>query len=191
MCSPCRRRNPLVWLLLGALALAGCEREDREYRGVPLPESGPATVPLSTLTPGAPSAPPGDPRGAQYEHNAYHIGQGQRLFRWFNCVGCHANGGGDIGPPLMDDQWRYGGDMQHIYASIAQGRPNGMPAFGGRIPQQQIWQLAAYVRSLSGNAPKDAVPSRNEGLSGPPPLTRLPKQPPRDSNRASGQEPQQ
>ena len=34
--------------------------------------------------------------------------QGKRLFSWYNCIGCHANGGGGIGPPLMDDEWIYG-----------------------------------------------------------------------------------
>ena len=31
-----------------------------------------------------------------------------------------------------------------------------MPSFRGKIPDDQIWQLVAYVRSLSGHAPKDA-----------------------------------
>ena len=30
------------------------------------------------------------------EQNAYAIAQGKRLFSWYNCVGCHANGGGGI-----------------------------------------------------------------------------------------------
>ena len=30
------------------------------------------------------------------------------------------------------------------------GPPNGMPAFGGRIPDEQVWQIVAYVRSMSG-----------------------------------------
>ena len=41
-------------------------------------------------------------------------------------------GGGGIGPPLMDDRWIYGSAPENIYASIVQGRPNGMPAWGGR-----------------------------------------------------------
>jgi cytochrome c oxidase cbb3-type subunit 3 len=40
-----------------------------------------------------------------------------------------------------------------------------MPAFGGKLPNYQIWQLAAYVRSLSGNVPKDAAPGRNDDMS--------------------------
>jgi len=44
------------------------------------------------------------------------------------------------------------------------GRPNGMPAFRGRISEQQAWQLAAYVRSMTGFARKDAAPGRNDSL---------------------------
>jgi cytochrome c oxidase cbb3-type subunit 3 len=171
-----------------ALTLGGCERENRDFTG-PQPPGGPAP-PLVGLQPGTPSPVPPDPRGARYENNAYHIGQGQNLFRWMNCNGCHANGGGDAGPALMDGEWRYGGDIDHIYASIDQGRPNGMPSFRGKIPPEQIWQLAAYVRSLSGNIRKDAVPSRSEGMSATPPLTRRESEPPKGGDPAPNQEPQ-
>jgi cytochrome c oxidase cbb3-type subunit 3 len=45
--------------------------------------------------------------------------------------------------------WIYGGRLTQIQQSIVEGRPNGMPAWGGKIPDQQIWQIAAYVRSMS------------------------------------------
>lgn len=173
-----------------AALLAGCEREDRDYRSTPAPETAPASPTQSALIPGGSGSPlPPDPRARHYETDAYDISQGQRLYRWFNCNGCHAAGGGDIGPALMDAQWRYGGDMEHIYDSISHGRPNGMPAFGTKIPPQQIWQLAAYVRSLSGNVPLDAAPSRDEGISKTPPGTQLPTQKPMGSDPATQQEP--
>jgi len=50
----------------------------------------------------------------------------------------------------MDDVWSYGGDATSIFETISKGRPNGMPAFGNRIPKDQIWALAAYVRSIAG-----------------------------------------
>jgi mono/diheme cytochrome c family protein len=103
-------------------------------------------------------------RAAMYEGNAYQISEGQRYYEWFNCSGCHAHGGGDIGPALMDDEWRYGGAITQIRASIADGRPNGMPAFGDKIPDEQLWQIAAYVRSMSGNADKLAASSRDDHM---------------------------
>ena len=81
------------------------------------------------------------------------LAQGERLFGAMNCVGCHAAlGGGGMGPPLSDDDWIYGGEPAQLYLSIAHGRPNGMPAWGGSLPPQSIWSLVAYVKSLSGKA---------------------------------------
>ncbi len=63
-----------------------------------------------------------------------------------------------MGAALMDDKWIYGHEPHAIYATIVEGRPNGMPAFGGRIPDDQVWQLVAYVRSMSGQLRKDVAP---------------------------------
>jgi cytochrome c oxidase cbb3-type subunit 3 len=101
----------------------------------------------------------------EYEESAYAVAEGQRLYRWYNCNGCHANGGGGSGPALMDDQWIYGSAPANIVATILEGRPNGMPAFGGKIPDQQAMQIAAYVRSMSGLLPKDVAPGRTDHLS--------------------------
>jgi cytochrome c oxidase cbb3-type subunit III len=77
------------------------------------------------------------------------IAEGRRLYDWMNCSGCHFEGGGGIGPPLMDDDWIYGGRRPtQIFDSIASGRANGMPAYGDKLPPEQIWQIVAYVQSL-------------------------------------------
>ena len=99
-----------------------------------------------------------------YKDNAWAMAEGKVLFQWFNCVGCHGHGGGGMGPALMDDKWLYGSDPRNIYASIAQGRPNGMPAFYNRIPEYMIWQLTMYVRSISGIMPMDAAPGRSDHM---------------------------
>ena len=109
---------------------------------------------------------------AGFEQNAYAVSQGKRWYRWFNCNGCHAMGGGGSGPPLIDGEWRYGGSAAQIVATLRQGRPNGMPSFEGRMTDQQLWQLAAYVRSMSGQLRTDVAPGRNDGLSGPLPEQR-------------------
>ena len=144
-------------LLLALLALAACDREERDPRGRPLPE-GPANL-------------AGDPRSKEYENNSFHLAQGSRLFVWMNCSGCHALGGGGMGPPLMDDEWRYGGRMEDIVTTIWNGRPNGMPAWKGKITEQQAWQLAAYDRSLSAQPRQDVLPARTDDISGPEPQT--------------------
>jgi cytochrome c oxidase cbb3-type subunit 3 len=77
------------------------------------------------------------------------IAEGKRLFNHFNCSGCHAAGGGAIGPALTDDEWIYGNSAGNVFWTIVEGRPQGMPAFGGRISEDQIWKIVAFVRSLS------------------------------------------
>ena len=67
------------------------------------------------------------------------------LYHKFNCVGCHFDGGGGIGPALIDDEWIYGSSIDHIAATIRQGRPNGMPSFHAVLKDEEIWQLAAYI----------------------------------------------
>jgi cytochrome c oxidase cbb3-type subunit 3 len=99
-----------------------------------------------------------------YGKNAYGMSEGKRLYSYFNCIGCHANGGGGMGPALIDDEWAYGSAPDQIFASIAQGRPNGMPTWAGRIPDYQIWQLAHYVRSMSGLESRDPAPSRSDHM---------------------------
>lgn len=150
---------------IGALALAlmaivlGCEREQRQFRDRTVPHlSGPVVA--SALRPGA-AAPS---RPGPYDDNAYAVAEGKRLFTWFNCVGCHAHGGGGIGPALMDAEWIYGSAPEQIAASIARGRPNGMPAFNGTIGDQQLWQLVAYVRSLAGLVRFDVASGRADHL---------------------------
>jgi cytochrome c oxidase cbb3-type subunit 3 len=101
-----------------------------------------------------------------------------------NCVGCHSHGGGGMGPALMDDEWRYGGRIDQIATSIAEGRPNGMPSWRSKLTEDQIWQLAAYVRSLSGQPSKDAVNSRSDSMSSTTPQTLTPREPAHTSDTA-------
>ena len=146
-----------------AAAFASCDREKRNFRDVP-PGSTPSQVRQSELQPGQP-VPAADVKLPE-EQNAYALSEGKRLYEQYNCAGCHAQGGGSIGPPLMDDKWIYGSGPQNIYATIVEGRPNGMPSFGGKIPDSQLPQIVAYVRSMSGQLSKDASPGRNDDMSG-------------------------
>lgn len=76
--------------------------------------------------------------------------RGMKDFSTFNCVGCHAdNGGGGMGPSLSDNIWIYRSSPGNIYMTIVQGRSAGMPAFGAMLPDRTIWELVAYIRSIS------------------------------------------
>jgi cytochrome c oxidase cbb3-type subunit 3 len=78
------------------------------------------------------------------------VARGMKDFANFNCSGCHMpNGGGGMGPALSNDTWIYRASPGNIYLSIAQGRSAGMPAYGAMLPDRTIWELVAYVQSLS------------------------------------------
>jgi len=179
-----RFRNRALAVALVA-ALFGCDREERQTRGKPLGETVPNSTSPDTVFPGNAKLPPLDPRAAVYEGNASAISEGQRLYDWMNCSGCHFHGGGGMGVALMDGKWRYGGRIDQIAASIVEGRPNGMPAWRGKLTEQQVWQLAAYVRTLSGQDRKDAVSARADELSNTPPQTQTKREPlnPADSDQ--------
>jgi len=63
-----------------------------------------------------------------------------------------------------------------------EGRPNGMPSWRGKIPDYQVWEIVAYVRSLSGQVPQDAAPGRDDSMEGKPPENSMPKEKPKDSS---------
>ena len=138
-------------VLAGFLAALGaCEREARPFQGRAVAMAASGVPPAGTPNP--------------YGGNAWGVSEGKRLFEAYNCVGCHSHGGGGMGPALMDERWIYGSEDDEVYESIARGRPNGMPAFGSKVPQDQIWMLVGYVRSLSGRLPMDVLPSRSDRL---------------------------
>ncbi len=102
-----------------------------------------------------PASLPKDP----YIGDQVALQEGWRLFNWYNCSGCHGgHGGGGMGPSLRDPSWLFGSSDARIFASIAEGRGKGMPAWGTKIPEQQIWKLVAYIKSL--NKPQEPAPPK-------------------------------
>ena len=80
------------------------------------------------------------------------VKEGGALFVSYNCMDCHGmDGSGAMGPSLADGRWHFGGTPGEVFQSIYEGRPDGMPSWGGRIPDDQIWRLVAYVQSLGAN----------------------------------------
>jgi cytochrome c oxidase cbb3-type subunit 3 len=156
----------------------GCKRETRILREAPPGSAALNSVQVSGINPGAHPLQPTPPSSDLYQESAYAVSEGQRLFEQYNCVGCHAHGGGGMGPPLMDNRWIYGSEPANIFATIMQGRPNGMPSFRNLIPEYQAWEIAAYVRSLSGLLPSDVAPSRTDEMDVKPSESSTPKQTP-------------
>jgi cytochrome c oxidase cbb3-type subunit 3 len=147
-----------------ALAVSACEpgREARRFSEQPPTATAQNAVTESPLQPG-PKTRDVTIRNT-YEENAWAVAEGKRLYSQMNCVGCHAHGGGGMGPPLMDDEWIYGSDPENIFQTIVQGHPNGMPTYRGKLSNQQIWQLVAYVRSLGGLVRSDVAGGRDDHM---------------------------
>jgi cytochrome c oxidase cbb3-type subunit 3 len=163
-----RRYAAAIALVVGCAGLAACERESRTFNGPPASEPRPRIEEQSPLRPGQ-GVTVASGSASPYNGNAWAISEGKRLFTYMNCAGCHANGGGGIGPALMDDDWIYGFDAANIFASIVEGRPDGMPSFRGKISEDQLWQIVAYVESMSGHSPVDSLPGRSDRMSARPP----------------------
>jgi cytochrome c oxidase cbb3-type subunit III len=143
------------------LALAGCKREQRVFDPGAVGGQVANGVTLTDVHAGGSIALP---FASKYQESAYAVSEGKRLYMAFNCVGCHQHGGGGIGPALMDSEWIYGSRPEQIYSDIVQGRPNGMPSYGGKIADYQVWELVGYVRSMSGQLPTDIAPSRSDEM---------------------------
>jgi cytochrome c oxidase cbb3-type subunit 3 len=162
----------IALLVLACLSLGlSLLRIERDYRPAPgtLPTGAPSAS-VSDLHPGGSarvnfSAPP------HYRETAAAVSDGENAYENFNCSGCHHHGGGGIGPALMDDTWIYGSSPNEIYKSIAEGRPNGMPAFHDKIPETVLWNLVAYARALGGLVPSVKLPARDDHLQSAPPLS--------------------
>lgn len=163
-------------LILGLALVSGCEREEPDR--VAAPPAGDAIAGL----PGEVHLAPGPRFGRTvtvenpYAGDARAVREGEELYTWYNCAGCHgALGGGGMGPPLRDADWIYGGDPASIYESIMEGRPEGMPSWQGKIPDDQAWRIVAFITALEEGygepaltPPEGRVPSEGDSPGEPP-----------------------
>jgi cytochrome c oxidase cbb3-type subunit 3 len=168
----------LFWLVFASFGIASCKREKRQFRQAP-PAVRSNALTVSDLRPG--ESLQIIPTRNSSEDSAYDVSEGKRLFEWYNCSGCHSHGGGGMGPPLIDDKWIYGSDPSNVFATIVEGRPNGMPSFRNKIPDAQVWQLVAFVRSMSGQLSKGVSSGRSDEMNAHKSEQRTPDQQPKNS----------
>jgi len=140
--------------LLAALGIVSCGYYEPSHVAAAGGAPATGTIPVGPV-PGPPVAItlPSDP----YGQNQVALAEGRQLFLKYNCYGCHGGrGGGGMGPSLRDDVWIFGGDPAHVFSSISEGRAEGMPAWGTMIPQDQIWKLVSYIKSMGTPLEPDA-----------------------------------
>ena len=139
-------RQPTIWMAAAALvaAIAACERPPGDIAASAAPP--PVPTPVGPV-PGPDQNPPR--RENPYHDNVAAMADGRTLFVRMNCSGCHGGrAGGGMGPSLRDVDWLYGSSDAQIFDSIAEGRAHGMPAWGTKLPEDQIWKLVVYIKSL-------------------------------------------
>lgn len=96
------------------------------------------------------------------------VGVGGAIFK-ANCVSCHgADGGGNVGPNLCDEQFKHIRHVTDIVKVIGEGVAGGaMPAWATRLGHKNdLVLVSAYVASLRGTKP--ATPKAPDGSPIPP-----------------------
>lgn len=150
-------------LVIACVASGVSCKQNRAWMANDLASSGAAGYPIDSnvagVIPGIHPVTEYGPFHNPYANNAAARLQGRQLFVAYNCAGCHGgHAGGGMGPSLRDTVWKYGNSDTQIFATIMEGRPLGMPAWGAKIPEPQIWQLVSYIQSL--RTPQEPEPPR-------------------------------
>ena len=136
------RAVPLV--VACALVVSGCEGT----RGTAAPNASPPPM-MTNIGPIPGPGENGPSIANPYAGDKTGMGEGRQLFNRMNCAGCHGDhAGGGMGPSLRDVVWMYGATDAQIFDSIARGRAHGMPAWGVKLNDDQIWKIVAYIKTL-------------------------------------------
>jgi cytochrome c(L) len=128
------RRRPLVLLAAGSLLAAS--------------SLGPAAVAVAEDQPAK--------KLNKYTGKPDAIKEGRALFMKYGCSGCHGvGGGGGMGPPLVDDVWKFGSSDETLYKLVKGQIPNQtMPkVLGAQMSDDEIWKVLAFVRSIYAGDP--------------------------------------
>nr|WP_274704908.1 cytochrome c [Deinococcus geothermalis] len=84
---------------------------------------------------------------------------GKQVFTSAGCVGCHgAEGQGGAGPKLAGDE-KILKDPVYVHTIVTKGK-GGMPAFGDKLSEKEIYAVANYVLHSWGNSiPEPLTPA--------------------------------
>jgi len=147
---------------------AAIEHRQKEIRavldefGVPLAAAKQAAVGAIQVPPEAPAPAPGAKAGAQagapgdankknpFTDNADAVEVGKKLYIQVGCQGCHGGGGGGgMATSLIDDAWKFGSDDETLFKLIKGQIPEQtMPTVYSSLPDEQVWQILAFIRTL-------------------------------------------
>ncbi|HEY0478783.1 MAG TPA: c-type cytochrome [Kofleriaceae bacterium] len=132
------------YLVFGVLVLAGCKggsHKDEGGKAAPAPTGPVADRSLA---------------GNPFAKSAAAVIEGRKLYLKYGCSACHGmGGGGGMGKPLIDDEWRFGSDDQTLFKLVRGEIPlQTMPnAIGKSLTDDEVWEVLLYVRSIYAGDP--------------------------------------
>jgi mono/diheme cytochrome c family protein len=133
-------------LVFTVAALAGCKGGSHKDEGAKA-----ATAPAGPV---ADRSLAGNP----FAKSAPAVIEGRKLYLKYGCSACHGmGGGGGMGKPLVDEEWKFGSDDPTLFKLIRGEIPQQtMPnAIGKMLTDDEVWEVLLYVRSIySGDASK-------------------------------------
>ncbi|HEX7037319.1 MAG TPA: cytochrome-c oxidase, cbb3-type subunit III [Pseudomonadales bacterium] len=101
-------------------------------------------------------------------HDEAKAAAGRPLFA--TCAACHGpqgKGNPALGAPnLTDDVWLYGGDLATVTETIRDGRSGKMPAWRGRLGEDEARAVAAWVYAQANDVEPDRVASASRAAEG-------------------------
>jgi len=130
-------------LVCGVILLAGCKGSSKAdgKKG----ESGAKVVATGTRGSGNP-----------FSTSVDAILEGRATYLRYGCAACHGmGGGGGMGKPLIDDEWKFGSDDKTLFKLIRGEIPQQtMPTtIGKAMTDDEVWKVLIYVRSVYAGDP--------------------------------------
>lgn len=100
------------------------------------------------------------------EGNAEAIRAGMGMYR-VRCADCHGIDARGIRSPDLTQVWASGRSDDGLFRTLRMGVPGSeMPSVGVRTPDDDVWKILAYLRTLAAPAPND--PPRGNAAAGEP-----------------------
>lgn len=131
---------------------AAIDRRQAEIRAI-LEEYGVPLIPAHAPSPaqaGPQAADPAIKTLNPFTGNADMIADGRALYMKVGCQGCHGGGGGGgMAVSLIDATWKFGSDDDTLFKLIKGQIPQQtMPTVYNALPDEQVWKILAFIRSL-------------------------------------------
>lgn len=92
-------------------------------------------------------------RNGSFSQTAGNAKAGRIIYeKW--CAACHGKQGEGLGdmPSFQDPKYMGMRTDRELFKKITEGgQGTGMPPFGSRLPEQERWNIVAYIRTFTPN----------------------------------------